>query len=135
MMRKTYTSLSKNYRINRNFSAAAEYENFWLPFTNNRAFKKNPVLFHKAKGLFYYTEDGREILDGISGLWCVNAGHSHPTIVKAICDQAATLVFYKQSYILSYFCDYLIMYVLYSRIMHLHSILATNYHFSLLKKF
>lgn len=90
MIRKVY-SLSKKNGINRNLSTVGEYENFWLPFTNNRAFKKNPILFHKAKGLFYYTEDGQEILDGISGLWCVNAGHSHPTIVKAICEQAATL--------------------------------------------
>ena len=66
-------------------------ESFWMPFTGNRAFKKNPRLVARAKGMFYYTPDGREILDMIAGLWCCNAGHGHPKIVEAIQAQAAEM--------------------------------------------
>jgi len=66
---------------------------FWMPFTNNRAFKANPRLLASAKDMHYFTPDGRAILDGTSGLWCVNAGHARPKIVEAIQKQAATLDF------------------------------------------
>ena len=64
---------------------------YWLPFTANRAFKDNPRLVVSASGTRYRTDDGRELLDGMSGLWCCNAGHSHPHIVEAIQTQAAQL--------------------------------------------
>jgi beta-alanine--pyruvate transaminase len=64
---------------------------YWMPFTANRQFKKNPRLFVKAAGMHYWTDDGRQILDGVAGLWCVNAGHARPKIVKAIQDQAAEM--------------------------------------------
>ena len=66
---------------------------YWMPFTANRQFKKNPRLFVKAAGMHYWTDDGRQILDGVAGLWCVNAGHGRPKIVKAIQDQAAEMDF------------------------------------------
>ena len=50
-------------------------DNFWIPFTANRTFKEDPRLLVGAKGMYYESEDGREILDGISGLWCCNPGH------------------------------------------------------------
>jgi beta-alanine--pyruvate transaminase len=68
-------------------------EHFWMPFTANRQFKAKPRLLKSAKGMFYTSEDGREILDGTAGLWCVNAGHNHPKIVQAIQTQAASLDF------------------------------------------
>jgi beta-alanine--pyruvate transaminase len=64
---------------------------YWMPFTANRQFKKNPRLFVKSAGMHYWTDDGRQILDGVAGLWCVNAGHNRPKIVKAIQDQAAEM--------------------------------------------
>ena len=64
---------------------------YWLPFTANRAFKSRPRLIVSASGTRYRTDDGRELLDGMSGLWCCNAGHSHPRIVEAIRTQAAEL--------------------------------------------
>ncbi len=64
---------------------------YWLPFTANRAFKARPRLVVSASGTRYRTDDGRELLDGMSGLWCCNAGHSHPRIVEAIRRQAAEL--------------------------------------------
>ena len=66
-------------------------ESFWMPFTGNRAFKKNPRLVARAKGMYYYTPDDREILDMVAGLWCCNAGHGHPSIVEAIQRQAAEM--------------------------------------------
>ena len=63
----------------------------WLPFTPNRQFKASPRLIHKAQGMFYETMEGKEILDGISGLWCVNAGHAREPIIKAIQKQARDL--------------------------------------------
>lgn len=64
---------------------------YWLPFTANRAFKSKPRLVVSASGTRYRTDDGRELLDGMSGLWCCNAGHSHPRIVESIRRQAAKL--------------------------------------------
>lgn len=48
---------------------------FWMPFTANRQFKDSPRLLVSAKGMYYTSNDGRRILDGTAGLWCVNAGH------------------------------------------------------------
>ncbi len=63
----------------------------WLPFTPNRQFKSDPRLIARAKDMHYETVDGRPLLDAISGLWCVNAGHGRTSIVKAIQEQAAKL--------------------------------------------
>jgi beta-alanine--pyruvate transaminase len=68
-------------------------EAFWMPFTANRQFKQAPRLLAKASGMHYWTPEGRQILDGIAGLWCVNAGHARPKIVQAIAEQAAEMDF------------------------------------------
>lgn len=68
-------------------------EHFWMPFTANRQFKSKPRMLVSASGMHYTSDDGRKILDGTAGLWCVNAGHSHPKIVEAIQQQAATMDF------------------------------------------
>jgi beta-alanine--pyruvate transaminase len=64
---------------------------FWMPFTANRQFKANPRLMVAAQDMHYTTHDGRQVLDGTAGLWCVNAGHCRPQIVTAIQQQVATL--------------------------------------------
>jgi beta-alanine--pyruvate transaminase len=63
----------------------------WLPFTHNRYFKQHPRLVVAADGVYYTTDDGRRIIDALSGLWCCNAGHRHPKIVEAVKDQLDTL--------------------------------------------
>ena len=68
-----------------------DFSAHWMPFSANRAFKKNPRFLVSASGMKYRSDDGRDVLDGISGLWCCNAGHCHPTIVEAICRQAAQM--------------------------------------------
>ena len=62
---------------------------FWMPFTANRQFKANPRLLVSAEGVYYTSHDGRKILDGQAGLWCVNAGHAHKKIVEAVQKQIA----------------------------------------------
>lgn len=64
---------------------------FWMPFTSNRQFKKQPRMFVSADRMHYTTTDGRQVLDGTAGLWCCNAGHNRPKIVKAVQDQVAQL--------------------------------------------
>jgi beta-alanine--pyruvate transaminase len=66
-------------------------EELWMPFTANRAFKRAPRLLTDAKGMYYTSADGRRILDGTAGLWCVNAGHCREPIARAIAEQAARM--------------------------------------------
>ena len=74
-------------------SRSNSLEAYWMPFSNNRAFKQQPRLLSRAKDMYYYTPDGRPVLDGTSGLWCVNAGHTREPIVEAIRRQAGELDF------------------------------------------
>ncbi|MCU0976169.1 MAG: aspartate aminotransferase family protein [Steroidobacteraceae bacterium] len=62
-------------------------EAFWMPFTANRQFKAAPRLLARAEGMNYWTADGRRILDGVAGLWCVNAGHGRKEITAAVSRQ------------------------------------------------
>ena len=66
---------------------------YWMPFTANRQFKQAPRMLAKASGMHFWTPEGRQVLDGIAGLWCVNAGHARPKIVNAIAEQAAEMDF------------------------------------------
>src|SRR5690606_11113264 len=68
-----------------------DLSHLWMPFTANRHFKSQPRLLASAKGMYYTSVDGRQILDGTSGLWCVNAGHCRDEIAQAIAKQAASL--------------------------------------------
>jgi beta-alanine--pyruvate transaminase len=66
-------------------------EELWMPFTANRAFKRAPRLLVAAKDMYYIAADGRQILDGTAGLWCVNAGHCRESITAAIREQAGVM--------------------------------------------
>jgi beta-alanine--pyruvate transaminase len=68
-----------------------EMEAFWMPFTANRQFKANPRMLAKAAGMHYWTPEGRQILDAVAGLWCVNAGHGRKEISEAVSKQIATM--------------------------------------------
>jgi beta-alanine--pyruvate transaminase len=74
-------------------SATRSTDHFWMPFTANRQFKAKPRMLVAASGMHYTSDDGRRILDGTAGLWCVNAGHCHPEITEAIQRQAAAMDF------------------------------------------
>jgi beta-alanine--pyruvate transaminase len=77
--------------ISRATAVPNDLEAYWLPFTPNRAFKASPRLIARAKDMYYYTPEGRAVLDGTAGLWCTNAGHNRDPIVAAIRAQAAEL--------------------------------------------
>ncbi|HEX6298267.1 MAG TPA: aspartate aminotransferase family protein [Burkholderiales bacterium] len=66
---------------------------YWMPFTDNRRFKAKPRLVVSAKDMHYTTAEGRQVLDGLATLWCVNAGHCRPRIIEAIRAQAGELDF------------------------------------------
>ena len=66
-------------------------EAHWMPFTGNRDFKAHPRLITAAQGAYYTYGDGRQLFDGLSGLWCSGLGHGRTEIVEAIARQAATL--------------------------------------------
>lgn len=66
---------------------------FWMPFTPMRGFRREPLLFERAEGVHYVTPEGRRVVDGMAGLWCVNAGHGQPRIVEAIRAAAGGLDF------------------------------------------
>ena len=90
-LRKVAVGIRKQSTASAN--SAVKYDHYWMPFTDNTNFRKEPRIFDRAEGVYYYLEDGTPVLDGMSGLWCVNAGHGQPKIVKAIQDQAAKLDF------------------------------------------
>jgi beta-alanine--pyruvate transaminase len=72
-------------------ASRADLEAFWMPFTANRQFKDHPRLLARAQGMHYWTPEGRQILDGVAGLWCVNAGHGRKEITEAVSRQLATM--------------------------------------------
>jgi beta-alanine--pyruvate transaminase len=64
---------------------------FWMPFTANRQFKAAPRMLSRAEGMYYWTPDGRQVLDAAAGLWCVNAGHCRREITDAVTQQIAVM--------------------------------------------
>ncbi|MGH8323263.1 MAG: aminotransferase class III-fold pyridoxal phosphate-dependent enzyme, partial [Steroidobacteraceae bacterium] len=68
-----------------------DLEAYWMPFTANRQFKSAPRILAKASGMHYWTPDGRQLLDGVAGLWCVNAGHGRKEISQAVAAQLETM--------------------------------------------
>lgn len=75
-------------RANHAAANMPDLDALWMPFTANRQFKAAPRLLVGAKGMHYRSHDGRQILDGVAGLWCVNAGHGREEITQAITQQA-----------------------------------------------
>ena len=74
-------------------TTANDIDALWLPFTANRQFKSDPRLIARGKGMHYYDPQGRELLDGLAGLWCSLAGHGHPKITEAVSAQLEELDF------------------------------------------
>jgi beta-alanine--pyruvate transaminase len=70
---------------------AAQLNSHWMPFTGNREFKKNPRMIDTAEGLYYRDMEGRQVMDGLSGLWTSGAGHCRPEITAAVSKQLASL--------------------------------------------
>lgn len=71
-----------------------QFDAHWMPFSGNREFKKNPRMIVAAEGRYLTAADGRQIFDGLSGLWTTGLGHCRSEISKAISEQTATLDFF-----------------------------------------
>ena len=69
----------------------SSFDALWMPFTANRRFKARPRMLVSADGMYYQTPEGRPVLDGTAGLWCVNAGHRHRRVIEAVQRQVALL--------------------------------------------
>jgi beta-alanine--pyruvate transaminase len=70
---------------------AAQLDAFWMPTSGNRQFKKDPRLIVAADGLYFRDDKGRQIFDGLSGLWTCGLGHGNRAIASAVAHQVATL--------------------------------------------
>ena len=68
-------------------------EAYWMPYTGNRQFKRDPRIIVAAQDVWFTDDQGRRILDGHSGLWTTGLGHGHPEISKAVAEQIDTLDF------------------------------------------
>ena len=70
---------------------AAWLDAHWMPFTANRQFKRDPRMIVAAQGAYFTDGDGRQVFDGLSGLWCTGLGHGRREIAEAVGKQAAQL--------------------------------------------
>jgi beta-alanine--pyruvate transaminase len=82
-----------NARVDPQAMTPVNLQHYWMPFTDNRRFKAKPRLIASAKDMYFTTVEGKQVLDGLATLWCVNAGHGRPRIVEAIRSQAGELDF------------------------------------------
>ena len=72
---------------------AADLQPYWMPFSPNKEFKHEPRLFARAEGMYFYTPEGRQVIDASAGLFCVAAGHCRREIADAVHQQLLTLDF------------------------------------------
>ena len=67
----------------------------WMHFTRMGAYEEQEVpIIVRGEGCYVYDEHGKRYLDGLSALFCVNAGHGRAEIGEAMAEQAAELGFY-----------------------------------------
>ena len=74
---------------------AADAAHFLHPFTDFQALaKKGARIITRADGIYLWDSDGQQILDAMSGLWCVNVGYGQTALVDAATKQMRELPFY-----------------------------------------
>jgi adenosylmethionine-8-amino-7-oxononanoate aminotransferase len=66
----------------------------FVDFAQTSEFLKNPLIFTKAKGLYYWDIEGKRYFDGIGGIYVASLGHLHPRVVDAIKTQLDKLTFF-----------------------------------------
>src|ERR1700681_1091626 len=69
----------------------SELAPLWMPFTADRQFQSYRRALARAQGMYYYTPFGLEVVDGVAGLCCVNAGHGRREITEAVTKQLSTM--------------------------------------------
>jgi beta-alanine--pyruvate transaminase len=73
--------------------ARISLDEYWMPFTPNRDFHSDPKMVVRAEGMYLWSDRGDKLLDGSSGLFCVNAGHGRKEIADAVGAQLRELDF------------------------------------------
>lgn len=73
--------------------STAGLDAYWMPYSGNRQFKKDPRMIVAARGVWYTDDRGRQVLDGHSGLWTTGLGHGRPEISAAVAEQINDLDF------------------------------------------
>ena len=66
-------------------------ESYWMPFTANKDFKKDPRLLDRGEGVYYWNHKGDTVIDASSGLFCVPLGHGRKEIAEAVHNQLLKL--------------------------------------------
>ncbi|QOR38690.1 aspartate aminotransferase family protein [Billgrantia diversa] len=69
----------------------AQLDAYWMPYTGNRQFKRDPRIIVGAEGSYFTDADGRRIYDALSGLWTCGTGHGRPEITEAVARQLQQL--------------------------------------------
>ncbi len=65
------------------------------PFTDFKDLnQKGARVMVRGEGIYLWDSEGKKILDGMSGLWCVNVGYGRTSISEAVYAQMETLPFY-----------------------------------------
>jgi putrescine aminotransferase len=70
-------------------------QHYLHPFTDFKALNaKGARVIVRAEGVYLYDSDGRQMLDGMAGLWCVNVGYGRRELAEAAYRQMLELPYY-----------------------------------------
>jgi putrescine aminotransferase len=70
-------------------------DHYLHPFTDHKSLhRKKSRIITRADGVYIYDADGNKILDGMSGLWCVNSGYGRTELIEAAANQMRELPYY-----------------------------------------
>ena len=72
-----------------------DVESLWHPMVQHKKYERNPPKrMDKAEGCYVKDADGKEYLDGVSGLWCVNVGYGRKELADAAREQLVELSYF-----------------------------------------
>lgn len=73
----------------------ADKAHFIHPFTDSKSLgEKGTRVIERAEGVYIWDVQGKKLLDGMAGLWCVNVGYGRQSIVDAVSKQMQQLPYY-----------------------------------------
>lgn len=74
---------------------ATDSANYMHPFTDTKELaSKGARVIVRGDGIYVWDSEGKKILDGMSGLWCVNVGYGRKSLSDAACTQMNVLPYY-----------------------------------------
>jgi len=65
----------------------------FLDYQQTSGFIQNPLIIHRAEGIYYWDVTGKRYFDGISGIFVATLGHRHPRVMAAMQNQMEILSF------------------------------------------